>query len=82
MTTEGYAAVMSQLRDVAARHGALALVTEGGYELTALAACLDASIAAIEGSSASSSVRRRCRRARRASREPDSCALASFWPAC
>ena len=44
MTTEGYAAVVAQLRDVARRHGALALVTEGGYELTALAACLDASI--------------------------------------
>jgi acetoin utilization deacetylase AcuC-like enzyme len=49
MTTEGYAATIAQLRDVSARHGALALVTEGGYELSALAACLDASIAALEG---------------------------------
>ena len=37
MTVEGYAAVVGSLRDVASRHGALALVTEGGYELTALA---------------------------------------------
>ena len=51
MTTEGYGAVIGQLRDVARRHGALALVTEGGYELTALAACLDASIAAIDAPS-------------------------------
>ena len=32
----------------AARHGALALVTEGGYDLTALASCLEASFAAID----------------------------------
>ena len=31
------------------RHGALALVTEGGYDLAALAACLDTSIAVLEG---------------------------------
>jgi acetoin utilization deacetylase AcuC-like enzyme len=48
MTTLGYAAVVGHVREMAARHGALALVTEGGYELTALAACLDASIVAIE----------------------------------
>jgi acetoin utilization deacetylase AcuC-like enzyme len=57
-TTAGYAAVVRGLARSAARHarhashlhhGALALVTEGGYELTALAACLEASIAAIEG---------------------------------
>ena len=51
MTTEGYGAVVGLLRDVARRHGALALVTEGGYELSALAACLDASIAAIDAPS-------------------------------
>ena len=33
MTVDGYAAVVGSLRDVASRHGALALVTEGGYEL-------------------------------------------------
>ena len=45
----GYARLSRQLRDVAARHGALALVTEGGYELTALASCLEASIAVLDG---------------------------------
>ena len=51
MTTEGYAAIIANLRDVVGRHGALALVTEGGYELTALAACLDASISVLQGAS-------------------------------
>jgi len=49
MTTEGYAAIVAHLSHVAARHGALALVTEGGYELTALAACLEASFGSIVG---------------------------------
>ena len=49
MTAEGYAAVVASLRDVATRHGAIALVTEGGYELTALAACIEASIAVLDG---------------------------------
>jgi acetoin utilization deacetylase AcuC-like enzyme len=48
MTTEGYAAVISQLRDIAARHGALALVTEGGYDLPSLGDCLQASFTAVE----------------------------------
>jgi acetoin utilization deacetylase AcuC-like enzyme len=47
MTTDGYAAVIAQLKDVAARHGGLALVTEGGYDLTALAACLEAAFAVL-----------------------------------
>jgi acetoin utilization deacetylase AcuC-like enzyme len=47
MTTAGYAAVVAGLRRTAARHGALALVTEGGYDLPALAACLEASFSAI-----------------------------------
>jgi acetoin utilization deacetylase AcuC-like enzyme len=49
MSENGYAAIIGSLRDVASRHGALALVTEGGYELSALAACLDASIAVLDG---------------------------------
>ena len=44
VTTGGYARVVAHLKDAAARHGAIALVTEGGYELPALGACLDASI--------------------------------------
>ena len=32
MTADGYAAVVGALRDVSSRHGAMALVTEGGYD--------------------------------------------------
>ncbi len=49
VTTHGYRTIAGQLMDVAGRHGALALVTEGGYELTALAACLEATMAAVDG---------------------------------
>jgi acetoin utilization deacetylase AcuC-like enzyme len=52
VTTAGYARVIRELKDVAGRHGALALVTEGGYELTALAACLEASFAVLDGAHA------------------------------
>jgi acetoin utilization deacetylase AcuC-like enzyme len=48
VTTAGYARIVGLLTSVAKRHGQLALVTEGGYELTALAACLEASLAAID----------------------------------
>jgi acetoin utilization deacetylase AcuC-like enzyme len=43
VTADGYARIVSLLRDAAARHGAFALVTEGGYHLRALGACLEAS---------------------------------------
>ena len=49
MTTAGYATIVASLCERALRHGALALVTEGGYELRALAECLTASIAVIDG---------------------------------
>jgi acetoin utilization deacetylase AcuC-like enzyme len=49
VTTEGYVRVVRRLAEVAGRHGALALVTEGGYDLPALAACLEQSFAAIDG---------------------------------
>ena len=48
VTTRGCAAMVKGLADTAARHGQLALVTEGGYELPVLASCLEASIAAID----------------------------------
>jgi acetoin utilization deacetylase AcuC-like enzyme len=45
MTTEGYAAVVKSLADAARRIGCpMALVTEGGYDLDALRACLEASL--------------------------------------
>jgi acetoin utilization deacetylase AcuC-like enzyme len=49
VTTEGYARVVRLLRDAVGRHGAIALVTEGGYDLPSLAACLQASIAVLDG---------------------------------
>jgi acetoin utilization deacetylase AcuC-like enzyme len=49
MTAAGYAAVVSGLRAIAERHGAIALVTEGGYDLPALAECLEASFAVLDG---------------------------------
>jgi acetoin utilization deacetylase AcuC-like enzyme len=49
VTTTGYGVIMRGLCESASRHGALALVTEGGYELPALAASLEATIAAIDG---------------------------------
>jgi acetoin utilization deacetylase AcuC-like enzyme len=53
VTTDGYASIVRSLSDAARRRGAaLALVTEGGYDLHALAACLEASLAAIDGAAA------------------------------
>ncbi len=51
VTTEGYGVIVQQLSDVAARHGALAMVTEGGYDLPSLTACLEQSVAVLSGSS-------------------------------
>jgi acetoin utilization deacetylase AcuC-like enzyme len=48
VSVRGYATLMKSLADAAARHGQLALVTEGGYELPALASCIEASIIAID----------------------------------
>jgi acetoin utilization deacetylase AcuC-like enzyme len=56
MTAAGYGSVVASLAEIAARHGALALVTEGGYELPALDACLDASIAAVRARESGSAV--------------------------
>ena len=78
MTTEGYAAIIANLRDVVGRHGALALVTEGGYELTALAACLDASISVLEGASTPPAVDASAARGARAVAETRA-ALRPFW---
>ena len=51
MTTEGYAALVGHLKAVAdARSdGRLAVVTEGGYDLSALAACAQATIDVLAG---------------------------------
>jgi acetoin utilization deacetylase AcuC-like enzyme len=57
VSTAGYAAIVARLRDAAARAcgGRIALVTEGGYDLPALADCLNASIAILEGKEAPAS---------------------------
>lgn len=48
MTAAGYAAVVKSLADTALRAGCpMALVTEGGYDLDALRACLEASLGAL-----------------------------------
>lgn len=52
LTTRGYAAVVRAIRDAVAGRGQLALTTEGGYELTALAACLEASLLVLDGADA------------------------------
>ena len=54
MSTDGYAAIVAAVASVAGRHGALALATEGGYDLNALEACLEATFAAIQGKVAAS----------------------------
>jgi len=45
VTTDGYAAIVRSLKDAATRIGCpIAFVTEGGYDLDALRACLDATL--------------------------------------
>ena len=78
MTADGYAAVVGSLRDIALRHGTLALVTEGGYELTALAACLEASIAVLNGGPVPRLDAREAPRGARAAAQARA-ALTPFW---
>ena len=49
MSTEGFGSIVGGLASVAKRHGSLALITEGGYDLTALEESLDASLTAMQG---------------------------------
>jgi acetoin utilization deacetylase AcuC-like enzyme len=55
MTAAGYASIVRRLT-AAAPGGAIAFVTEGGYDLEALAACLDASFHAIDGTEGDATV--------------------------
>jgi acetoin utilization deacetylase AcuC-like enzyme len=52
MTSDGFGAIVGGLASIARRHCSLALVTEGGYDLTALEESLDASLTAIQGTGA------------------------------
>ena len=54
VSTEGYASIVRQLV-TSAKNGAIAFVTEGGYDLGALAECLDASFAEISSSGTAAS---------------------------
>jgi acetoin utilization deacetylase AcuC-like enzyme len=54
MSSDGYGAIVAAVTSVAMSHGGLALATEGGYDLNALEACLEASFAAIQGRLATS----------------------------
>lgn len=49
VTTAGFGWIVRHLAAVAARHGGLALVTEGGYDLGALEASLEESLAVLAG---------------------------------
>jgi acetoin utilization deacetylase AcuC-like enzyme len=48
VTTAGYAAIVREIRNAAHAHGQLALVTEGGYDLVALASCIEATIEVVD----------------------------------
>jgi len=50
MTAAGYGRILTRLKNAVQPRGALALVTEGGYDLPALRECLEVAIAVIEGS--------------------------------
>jgi acetoin utilization deacetylase AcuC-like enzyme len=50
VTTEGYGSIVQELSNVVTPHGALAMVTEGGYDLPSLAACLERSVGVLSGS--------------------------------
>jgi acetoin utilization deacetylase AcuC-like enzyme len=49
LTTNGYANVIAHLNRAADRHCPIALITEGGYDLAALEACLDRSLGVLAG---------------------------------
>ena len=48
MTANGYGRILERLRAAAAKSGALALVTEGGYDLPALRDCLESSLSILD----------------------------------
>jgi acetoin utilization deacetylase AcuC-like enzyme len=49
VTTSGYAAIIAMLKEAASRSRCpMALITEGGYQLSALRACLDATLTVLQ----------------------------------
>jgi acetoin utilization deacetylase AcuC-like enzyme len=55
MTAAGYREIVAGIATSARRHGEIALTTEGGYDLHAIAECLQTTIAAVEEPSATES---------------------------
>jgi acetoin utilization deacetylase AcuC-like enzyme len=86
VTTAGYASIVRQIVK-SAKNGVIAFVTEGGYDLSALADCLDASFTEIQGLSSSlddsSSAARVAMNTTRAERALDAVRAAQkpFWSA-
>jgi acetoin utilization deacetylase AcuC-like enzyme len=83
MTTAGYANLVTRLKRVADRHCPIALVTEGGYDLDALAACLDATLGVITGKPSAAIAKTAGASAPRADRalQDVRAALSRHWPA-
>ncbi len=79
LSAAGYAAVVQTVRDAALARGQLAIVTEGGYDLPALAECLQASIDIAEGGTVEA-IGGRAARGERAI-AADRPALKPFWRA-
>ena len=80
LSAAGYAAVVKTIRDAALAHGQLALATEGGYDLPALAECLKATIATIDGAVPAQRTDRSAPRGERALAAARA-ALEPFWRA-
>lgn len=81
MTTAGYAAIVERLRRIAERHGAIALVTEGGYDLQALGGCLEASFTVLDAAGVQSQAARANTVSTRGERAVESArsALKPYW---
>ena len=80
LSAAGYASVAKTIRDAAVAHGQLAVATEGGYDLPALAECLKATIETIEGRPPTSESGGRAARGERAVAAARA-ALKPFWRA-
>lgn len=82
MSDAGYARIVARLKVVAMQTGALAFVTEGGYDLPALRDCLQATLSVLDGSDmAGDSGVLRAQSAQRGERAMDvvRAAQSAFW---
>ncbi|MBA3297863.1 MAG: histone deacetylase [Acidobacteria bacterium] len=81
MSASGYARIVARLRAAAAQSGALALVTEGGYDLPALRDCLQATLSSLAGTAGLNENTLRAQPAPRGARALDAVrgAQSAFW---